>query len=240
MKKLFTLVAIAFTLISTAQESTLLRLKYEVGDQYVVSMNMNQAGSMSMNIEMSLDVKEVLDTVYNVNMTIKGIKMEVSQNGVDMSYDSNTADDQLDEMGKMMKSQFAPMLSANIFTKMTHRAETIETKVEPPINGVDQFTNNSGAVVYPKEAVKVGDSWSVNKLENGMDMTMIYTVKSIGKEIVNVEISGTIELMAEGTISGNMEIDKATGNVNYSNMDMNMTAEGQEVNMKIAMTSKKL
>ncbi|MDC9724122.1 MAG: DUF6263 family protein [Urechidicola sp.] len=240
MKKLFTLLAIAITLISTAQESTLLRLNYEVGDQFLVSMDMEQAGMMSMNIEMGMDVKEVTDTIYNIDMTIKSIKMNVSQGGQTMSYDSKTAEEELDDMGKMMASQFAPMLSATILTKTTNRAEVIETTVEPPVNGMDQFTNSSGTVVYPKEAVKVGDSWTINKLEKGMDMTMIYTVKAIGEEIVEVEISGTIELLAEGTISGNMEIDKATGNVNYSTMDMNMVASGQEMTMKINMTSKKL
>ena len=240
MRKLFTLLAIAITLISNAQESTLLRLNYEVGDQYLVSMDMEQVGMMSMNIEMGLDVKDVLDTIYNLDMTIKSIKTNMSQGGMDMSYDSKTADEELDDMGKMIKAQFAPMLAATIFTKMTHRAETVETVVEPPVNGMDQFTNSAGAVVYPKEAVKVGDSWTKNKLENGMDMTMIYTVKTIGKDIVEVEISGTIELLAEGTISGNMEIDRATGNVNYSTMDMNMVASGQEMTMKINMTSKKL
>jgi len=239
MKKLFTLLAIAVTLISTAQESVLLRMNYNKGDQYLVTMNMEQGEMMSMKIDMSLDVKDIQDTIFDIDMAITGIKMDVSQGGQTMSYDSEMSDDELDEMGKMMKAQFAPMMAAKIMTKTTHRAETIETIVEPEVTGMDQFTNNSGSVVYPKEAVKVDESWTVNKMEKGMDMTMIYTVKSIENNIVNIEISGTIELLAEGTISGNMEIDRATGNVNYSTMDMNMVASGQEINMKISMTSTK-
>lgn len=239
MKKLFTLVAIAITLISTAQESVLLRMNYNKGDQYLVTMNMEQGEMMSMKIDMSLDVKDIQDTIFDIDMAIKGIKMDVSQGGQIISFDSSMSDDELDEMGKMMKSKFAPMMLANIMTKTTHRAETIETIIEPEVAGMDQFTNNSGSVVYPKEAVKIDESWTVTKLEKGMDMTMIYTVKSIEKDIVNIEISGTIELLAEGTISGNMEIDKTTGNVNYSIMNMNMNAGGQEINMKISMTSTK-
>ena len=240
MRKLITLVAIVISIVATAQETTLLRLNYEKGDQYLVSMSMDQAGMMSMDIEMTLDVKEVIDTIYNVDMGIKSIKMDISQGGMDMSYDSKASDEELDDMGKKMKAQFAPMLSATIFTKMTDRAETLETKVEPPVQGMDKFTQSSGSVVYPKEAVAVGDSWTIEKLENGMEMIIIYTVKSIGKEIVNIEISGTIALMADGTISGNMEIDRATGNVNYSIMNMDMNVSGQEMNMSINMTSKKL
>jgi len=240
MKKLFTVLAIAVTLISTAQESVLLRLKYEVGDQYLVSMDMEQEGTLSMNMEMGMEAKEVLDTVYKLDMKIKSIKMEISQNGMTMNYDSKVPADELDDMGKMMSSQFAPMFEATILTKTTHRAETIETKVEPFVAGMDSFTNSSSTVVYPKEAVKVGDSWNTTKIEKGMEMTIIYTVKSIEKGIVTVEISGTIGLLADGTISGNMEIESATGNVNYSVMDMNMVASGQETNIKITMTSKKL
>lgn len=239
MRKLFTVLAIAITLISTAQESTLLRLKYEVGDQYLVSMDMEQVGMMSMKIEMEMEAKEVLDTIYNLDMTIKSIKMDMSQAGQTMSYDSKIPTDELDDMGKMMATQFAPMLAAKIMTKTTHRAETIETIVEPAVAGMDSFTNSSSTVVYPKEAVKVGGSWTTTKIEKGMEMTMIYTVKSMDKEIVNVEISGTVGLLADGTISGNMEIDRANGNVNYSTININMVASGQEMTMKIIMTSKK-
>jgi len=239
MKKIFTVLAIAVTLISTAQESVLLRMNYNKGDQYLVAMKMEQAGTMSMNIDMSLDIKDVHDTIFDVEMAIKAVKMDVSQGGQTMSFDSSQSEEEMDQMGKMMKAKFDPMMAAKIMTKMTARAETIEISVEPEVAGMDQFTKNSGNIVYPKNAVKVGDSWTVNKLDNGMDMTMVYTVKSIDKDVVSIAVSGTIELLAEGTISGNLEIDRATGNVNYSTMDMDMTSGSQKINMKIAMTSKK-
>ena len=240
MKKIFTLLTIALTLTISAQKSTLLRLNYNVGDQYLVSMNVSQGEMMDMNFEMKMDIKEIIDTIYNVEMGIEGIKMKMSQGGMEMSYDSSSSDDELDDMGKMMKTQFEPLLAAKIFTKMSHRAESLETIVEPEMPGMDQFTNSAGTVVYPKEAVKVGDTWTAEKTEKGMEMKFNYTVKSIDKSVVNVEISGTISELADGTISGVMEIEKETGNVNSTSMDMNMNISGQEMVMTIGMTSKKI
>lgn len=243
MRKLFTLLAIAITIATTAQESTLLRLNYNVGDTYVITANtiMGQAGeiTMDMQIDMDMVVKEVIDTVYNVEMGITAIKMDMNTAGMDMSYDSSMSEEDMDETGKAMHTQFAPMFEATIYNTLTSRAETVITKVEPNIPGVDKFTEGAGTVVYPKEEVKVGSSWTINKMENGMDMEMVYTVKSIDKENVMVDISGTISLMAEGTISGSMEINRATGNVNKAIMDMDMAVEGQQMEINVTMTSTK-
>ena len=73
-----------------------------------------------------------------------------------------------------------------------------------------------------------------------MDMKMVYTVKSIDTDYVNVAVSGTIELMAEGTISGDITINKDTGNVLNSNLLMDMEVQGQQMNMEVSMSSKKL
>ena len=115
MKKIFTLLTIVLTLTISAQKSTLLRLNYNVGDQYLVSMNVSQGEMMDMNFEMKMDIKEIKDTIYNVEMGIEGIKMKMSQGGMQMSYDSNLAEEKLDDMGKMMKTQFEPLLAAKIF-----------------------------------------------------------------------------------------------------------------------------
>ena len=231
---------LAISLVSMAQESVVLRLNYNAGDKYLVSMNVNQGEMMSVALEMDMDVKEVQDTIYKMEMGIKSMKMDMNQGGMPISYDSTLSEDELDEMGKVMHSQMSPMFSAIISTTMTNRAETIETTIDPPIQGMGDLTSNSSAVVYPKQALKVGDSWTANKMENGMDMKMTYTINSIESDVVNVDLSGTIELMAEGTISGNIVIDKDSGNVNSSSMVMDMKVQGQEMKMDISMSSKKL
>ena len=241
MNKIFTLVLLfGVSFITMAQESALLRVNYEKGDQYLIAMQVTQGEAMEMTMEMDLDIIATYDEIIESTMKIKRIKMMLIQDGQIMNFDSNMADDELDEMGKMMKQQFAPMLKAQIYSKITNRAEAIEMKMEPSVPGMDQLMNGSGNVIYPKEALKVGESWDAERTENGMKMNFIYTVAAINKATVDITISGTISLLAEGTISGDMEIDRNTGNVNDTTINLDMMVSGQQMTSKINMTSTKL
>ena len=40
--------------------------------------------------------------------------MNMMQGGMTMSYDSNKKDEELDQMGQMLKSQFDPMMEAQL------------------------------------------------------------------------------------------------------------------------------
>ncbi|MBN4084854.1 hypothetical protein JYT89_00770 [Flavobacteriaceae bacterium AH-315-B10] len=245
MKKFFTLFLLTVSLISMAQESTLLRLIYNKGDKYIMSMEMNQnmaVMDMIMKMEMSMDVIDVKDDVYNTEMKIKNVSIDMisSQDGMNMYYDSNKSDDELDEMGKQMKMQFAPMLEMVIFAKTNNLGEVLETRIEPYIPNTEQFTNQSSGVVYPKNEVKVGDTWSIEKDSQGMKMNFIYTVNSITKDVVLLDLSGKISSPAEGTISGNMEIDRANGLPIKSTILMDMVVLGQKTKSSINVVMKKL
>lgn len=227
------------TSLCIGQESVLLRLNHNAGDQYLIAMDIEQEGMMSMHMDMSMAFLEKKDTVYSVEMGFEKVAMTMNQNGMEMSYDSSISEENMDDIAKMMHTQFAPMLEAKIYSTMTHRADTYDFRIEPNIPNAGDMADKASAVVFPKEALKVGDSWTENKIENGMDMTMVYTIKSIEADVVLIDLSGTISLLAEGTISGSLEVDKATGNVNSSIMDMQMSAEGQQISTHIKMTSTK-
>jgi Family of unknown function (DUF6263) len=243
MKKFFTLLLLALSLVSMAQESTLLRVNYNKGDKYIMSMFMKQdmaAMNMLMKMDMSIDVKDVEGDVYNTEMKIEKINMNMSQGGMNMSYDSDKGDDELDPMGKQMQMQFAPMLEMIIFAKSNNLGEVLETRIEPNIPNADQFTNQSSSVVYPKSEVKVGDTWSFEKDSQGMKMDFVYTVKSITKDKVFLDVSGKISVLAEGTINGNMEIDREKGIPLKSTIEMDMSVSGQKIKTSINVTMKEL
>jgi hypothetical protein len=226
-----------------AQESTLLRVNYNKGDKYVMTMDMTQdmeAMDMQMKMKMSIDVKGVEGDVYNTEMKIKSITMNMSQVGMNMSYDSEKSDDELDETGKQMKTQFAPMLEMIIFAKTNNLGEMLEVKVEPNIPNADQFTNQTGNIVYPENEVKVGDTWNFEKDSKGMKMGFVYTVKSITKDKVFLSVSGEISGSAEGKINGSMEIDRKTGIPLKSLIKMNMNISGQIAVSTINITMKKI
>jgi hypothetical protein len=243
MKKFFTLLLLALSLVSLAQESTLLRVNYDIGDKYIMTMFMKQdmaVMNMLMKMDMSIDVKDVVGDIYDTEMKIERIIMDMGQGGMNMSYDSDKSDDELDAMGKQMQMQFAPMLEMVIFAKSNNLGEVLETKIEPNIPNADQFTNQSSSVVYPENEVKVGDTWSFEKDSQGMKMDFVYTVKSITKEKVLLDVSGKISALAEGTISGNMEIDRAKGIPLQSSIEMDMSVSGQKIKTSISVTMSKL
>ncbi|NVK53345.1 MAG: hypothetical protein HWD85_10465 [Flavobacteriaceae bacterium] len=243
MKKLLILFVLISTMNVNAQESTLLRLNYKKGDSYAIKMEMSQevgtAMSMNMTINMSQKIKTVTGSEYTSEMKFTRMEMDMLQGGMSMSYDSSQKDEDLDEMGKVMKSQMGPILNAVIIVKGNDLGEVLETKVEPSIPQANDFANQSSNVVYPKKKVKVGDTWTFEKKEKNMVMNFIYKVKSITKEKVLLDVSGDVTGMASGKVTGSMEIDRKSGVPVLSKINMDLDAGGQNMLTKMTMTATK-
>jgi len=243
MKKLLILIVIAFTINTNAQESTLLRLNYKKGDAYVTNMKMSQemgtVMSMDLTIIMNTDITDSSKDTYVSKMKIANISMDMSQGGMNMSYDSSKSDEELDATGKMIKSQMGPMLQAVITVKGNTLGEVTETTVEPDVPGASDFTNQSNNIVYPKKAVRVGDTWTINKEQNGMSIDFMYTVKSITRTNVLLDVTGKVTGNATGTVTGSMDVDKNSGMPLISKIDMNLTTQGQDLTTKMVATTTK-
>lgn len=244
MKNLFALLFLVAMALTSAQESTLLRLNYNKGDNYIMLMNMKQNmgnGNMTMNMtmEMPMKVVDVKAGVYSAEMRFKSIKMDMEQAGNKINYDSNLKEADLDETAKMMSSQMKPMLETVLLTKTNIYGEVLEMKMIKGAGNVDQFTSQTESVVYPKEAVTVGYSWVAEKDNNGMKIKSTYTVKSIDSKVVVLDVKGGITGLSEGQLSGSMNIDKASGIPMVSNINMNFEVMGQKIGTEIVMTMKK-
>lgn len=240
MKKILILLLIISANLSSAQESVLLRLNYEEGATYNVNMKMSQnmgvVMSMGTNIEMSIKVLQVFEDSYDSEMRFTKMTMDMLQGGNVMSFDSSKSDDELDEVGKMMKAQMGPMLKAKMLVKGNNLGDIISLKLDPVVPGMEDFAKQSSTVIYPKKALRVGDSWTTSKSEKGIKMDYVYTVKSITKYKVVLDLSGKISEGATGDITGNMIIERASGIPVNSMMDMNMTVSGQALKSQISMT----
>lgn len=239
MKKFLLLFLLTATVTSYAQESTLLRLNYTKGDQYVMKMDMTQevdgAVMMTMNMGMSINVNEVKGDVFESTTKISKIKLDMNQGGMNVSFDSSKSDDELDDMGKMMKSQMGPMMESVIYTKGNNLGEVLDLKVEPNMPGVSDMTNQNTKIIYPKNAVRVGDSWDMDQDNKGMKMNFIYTVKAILPTKVMIELSGTISGITTGTISGSMDLDRNSGVPIKTVINMAMSISNQDMKSKMVM-----
>ncbi len=210
MKKLFILFLMTASLSSYGQETALLRLKYQKNDVYQTVIKQNVASpQMIMDMTMTADLKitDVNAKTFSSETKFNKIVMDVMQGEMAFSYDSSKSDDELDEVGMMLKSQMGPILQAVIYSKVDSYGNVIEAKAEPSFQGAENVGESN--VVYPEKAVKVGDTFSMEKETNGMKFTFVYEVISITPQLVNLAVKGTVA--AGGDISGTITVDRATG-----------------------------
>jgi hypothetical protein len=194
---------------------------------------------MGMSIDMGMKIIDAKGENYESEMKFTKISMDMLQGGNIISFDSSKSDDELDEAGKMMKTQMGPMLEAVVLTKGNNLGEITEAVVEPNVPGMEDIANQSSNVVYPKEAVKVGSTWTMSKDEKGMKMDFLYTVTSILKETILLDLSGDVSGMADGKITGNIKIDRTSGIPLETLMNMNLSVNGQELTSKVSVTTRK-
>jgi hypothetical protein len=171
---------------------------------------------------------------------IKSINMNMLQGGMAMSYDSSMKDDDLDEMGKMMKQQFDPMMKSTIIAKVNSQGEILETKVEPSNPAMDQIIAQAKGVIYPNEEVLVGTSWSDVTSQQGMSVTSIYTVSKIENGKVYINITGAVTGMGEGDIKGDLVVDIETGIQDSASSEMAVNAGGMDMKISTKTTTTKI
>lgn len=230
MKKLFILFVIAFTVNASAQESVLLRFNYKKGDVYKTEISQN-ISSPQMVLDMKITTKQsivnVAGDIYNTESKITKVVVDLMQGSNNMSYDSSVADDELDQMGLMLKSQMGPMLKSVVSIKSTNLGKVLESSATVQFQGSENFGQSN--VVFPKKPVRVGDTFKMDQTAQGLTLTLIYTVKSISANSVVLALSTS----NDGTeIKGTMTIDKDSGVVLNSKIETTVEAQGVKTIVK--------
>ena len=234
MKKVLITLLVITSLTVSAQESVLLRLNYTKGDSFLVTTESNQSmgaqGGMNMKMTMGMIVADVEEEIIKTESQITSIVMDMMQGGMTMNYDSNKSDEELDQMGQMLKSQFAPMMEAVIYNTSDLQGNMIDTKLDPAIPGMEQITNRSmNTINYPKEKVSVGSSWTSENENQGMKMTTKYTVSSIADGLVTLDVSGDMSGAGTGTIKGKSTVEISSGISNNSEIEITIATQGMNI-----------
>ena len=245
MKKVLIALLVITTLSATAQESVLLRLNYTKGDSFLVTTESNQSmgtqGGMNMKMTMGMIVADVVEENIKTESQITSIVMDMMQGGMTMNYDSNKSDEELDQMGQMLKSQFAPMMEAVIYNTSDLQGNMIDTKLDPAIPGMEQITNRSmNTINYPKEKVSVGSSWTSENENQGMKMTTKYTVSSIADGLVTLDVSGDMSGAGTGTIKGKSTVEISSGISNNSEIEITIATQGMNITATTKITVSKM
>ena len=240
MKRIFIALFVLVTVAASAQKSVLLRANYNSGDTYEMTMeqkqNMGAQGGINMTVTMSMKVGEVTKDEIKTETQITAIKMDALQGGLNMSYDSSKSDDELDDTGKALKAQMAPMMKSAIITNIDKLGKTLSVKVEPENPSMSQFSDQSSSITFPEEKVSVGFSWSSEDENMGMKLKTVYTVTKIENGTVYIDLSGSVSGMGEGSITGKTEIEIKTGIQKMLENEVTVKAMGQEVSVSTKMT----
>ncbi|MGB1391710.1 MAG: DUF6263 family protein [Flavobacteriaceae bacterium] len=234
MKKVLIALLVITSITTTAQESVLLRLNYTKGDSFLVTtesnQNMGSQGGMNMKMTMGMIVDDVVEDNIKTESQITSIVMDMMQGGMTMSYDSNKNDEELDQMGQMLKSQFAPMMKSVIYNTLDSQGNVIDTKLDPAIPGMEQMTNRAmNTINYPKEKVSVGSSWTSENENQGMKMTTKYTVSSIADGFVTLDLSGDMSGVGTGTIKGKSTVEISSGMSINSEIEITIATQGMNI-----------
>lgn len=243
MKRILIALLVITSIAVSAQESVLLRLNYTEGDSYLMTVESKQGmgaqGGVNMKMNMGMIVSEVSGDNVKTESKILSVALDMMQGGMAMSYDSNKKDEELDQMGQMLKSQFDPMMNSIIYNSYDKLGNITETKVEPSVPGMNQLTEGSGSVIYPNEKISVGSSWSSNKDNQGMKTTTTYTVSQIKDGIVYLDITGNVSgAAASGSVKGSSEIEVSTGLAKKTSIEIAISNQGMDItiNSNITMT----
>ena len=230
MKKIICLLLIVSSSIAFAQESALLRYNYKKGDKYkmtlVMKQNMGIAGGIDMSMESAINVVSSDNKKFQLSSQAKRVKMDMAQGNQNIKFDSDAKDSELDAQGRQMKAQFQSVLKTTAYHTFDEYGKMIDVKTVPANSGTKP-QDLLGYTNFPKEAVKVGTTWSQDLSVEGMKLKMIYKVKEVSKSNVIAEVTGTLAVMGvQSNLTGSVTFDRKTGNTDLMSINSTMNLQG--------------
>lgn len=247
MKKFLILFLVAISVGVIAQESVLLRLKYNKGDQYVMDMKMKQTMSVGVETTTTMQIKNTVIDVKNqqfiVDQQTGKTTVDANYMGKILHYDSTMKAEEMDEQLKAIDAQMKPFLTSVFTFTYNDLGEILDAQLKSGNANAEMIKRNNRdlATVYPKEKMKIGSSWSKKIVQtNGAEMNKTYTVSQIDKKFVYMNIEGIITGTAIGSLKGKMKINRATGVLEASHTENTINMMEQEVKTEINIFNKKM
>jgi hypothetical protein len=200
--------AVCFSTATIAQNNQSLNLKK--GQKYIVenkivttSSTEMQGQTMEANADVtstySIEVKEVTGDTYNLSNTLTAIKMNMSQMGQEMSFDSDKKEDADGPIGSTLKDyinqpQTVVVDKSGKVIPQKKEDSTEETNMMIRQLGDFEATGYGANMAFeslPKN-IKVGSTWSNTTDDNGIAKTTNYKVTAINGNIATIALSGTV------------------------------------------------
>ncbi len=245
-----------------AQKSIELKYNLKVGDQFTTVSEIEQTIQFEANGQkitldqdmafyMTSDIDSVKDNLITQRSTFNRIVMNQQIFGMEIKYDSDDTSTYNSPMGTEFADQMNKLIDASVISVMNERGQVKEmdmsalgTAAEMP----STVTTGNNYAVYPDHKVKVGESWE-SELETQestkMAVKMVYTLKKATRKEALLELKGDLSANMDnpdasgnlsGTITGTMTVDRKTGMVKESSIQMDMTMDVDQNGMSFPAT----
>jgi len=243
-----------------AQKSVALEYNVNEGDKYKfvtdVDMDisfeaMGQTMTMVsvMAVEMSSEVNKVDNNEIFQNLIIDRITMNQKVMGMEINYDSEDSSTYNSGMGAQLGAEMNKVIGEAINIIMDNHGNVKNIDVSNVTN--ESITNNitSGNLfaVYPDGKIKVGDSWNtdIEQLEDSdMNIHVKYTLLKVSRKHATIGVEGLLsakevegqDINLDGTTVGEMVVDKKTGMLISSVIDLEMAMDIEQGGMTLPAT----
>jgi hypothetical protein len=228
-----------------AKDGVTLRLQPKQGQTYTATSKVSamtmievqgQTANMSQTFEVrqSASAKEVSKEQSTIETKIEAIKMNMSQMGMKLEYDSEHPE------------KTSPMLAGQTkqFEESLNKVVTVNYDALGKIIGEDtdlDMNQLSNVIIeLPEEELSVGSKWNSKKSQSvsntEFNVNMEYTVTAISKKSVDISFTGSTDSKdITGTYSGTASLNPQTGMIISSTTKSNvsMTINEQGVSMPI-------
>jgi len=253
--------ALCVSAITVAQKSVLIRYQPKVGTTLMNKMDadmnitikageQNIVTKMMMSFDMSYHTKARNKDVNTIDMVFEKITMDINNPIMSGSYNSDNKEE-TDPFALKIAESFKGVLDKPVPMKITTQgafAEPIDIlKIFPQIpaskaNELKEQMSNQ-FIQFPDKKVKVGESWTMSTTMNQVgNLEYTYTLVGIEKQRLLLTVEGkmleseTVKTLT-ANISGDVVLDKKTGETLESNivmdMDMQMEAQGNTMDMNM-------
>lgn len=228
MKKisLFLAAAVFVSTTTFAQDQT---VNLKKGQKYVVENKVTttsstemQGQSMEANADVTstynIEVKDVAGDNYNLTNTLTGIKMNVSQMGQEMSFDSQKPEDADGPIGSTLKDfinqpkNVVVDKSGKVVPQKTDDSSSEENMIVKQLGDFEAtgYGANMAFESLPKN-IKTGTTWTSKTGEKGITKTTNYKVTAINGNIATIALDGTVSSDTKMENQGMEITTKTTG-----------------------------
>jgi len=243
-----------------AQKSVELKYNLNEGDAYVFVTDMVQDITFEamgqtttldqvMMFEMSSFVTKIEGDNISEDYVIERVKMDQKIFGMEIKFDSDDSST-FTGMGAQIAEQMNKVIGAQIKIVKDNRGNIIDVDLSGFTENSDLMNNLSSGnshAVYPEGKVKVGDTWEtdINPMEDSeMKVHMVYTLLKISRKHAELGVVGTIsaneiegkDITLDGNTAGTMIVDRKTGMLISSTIDLDMTMNLDQAGVLIPAT----